>query len=113
MAQSGWLLRRQGSIRSKLNGIGSADEDVGPHLACRATGCGAEPPCASAAERWPSAKDSEPSQAWKDSSSRQPLSTSHCFWSSVGLSSANPSKPSASAVDDPGSGRELVSQFVA
>jgi len=36
--------------------------------------------------------ESEPSQAWKDSSSHQRVITSHCSRSSIGLSSSNPLK---------------------
>jgi hypothetical protein len=42
-----------------------------------------EPPCPSEADRWPWAKDSEPSQTEKEFSSPQRVITSHCSRSSV------------------------------
>ncbi len=57
----------------------------------------ASPAGAGSAPRWPWAKAGEATQASKDSSSRQRVTTSQTSRSSLGRRSSKPSKPSASS----------------
>src|SRR5882762_6141767 len=89
---------RHGPIESWASRV-RADEHV--HLAMMpgrsvvsGSGGGASPPERSAADRWPWLNAGEVTQAWKDSSSRQRVTTSQTVRSSVGWSSSKPSNPS-------------------